>query len=181
MPASFQALALQSEVEVALGVALMGIGLGRPLALVPHDHRAAAVLAFRDHALEGEVFDRVVLGVDRQALLAGNEARSAGDGPAFQDAIEFEPQVVMEPARIMLLDAKAVAPGFAGLALRLGRGGKVPLGRVRTQTLRARPARSPSRVAGSRPSARFGVPGRPHSSLDPCSATRRGSRQNRSS
>ena len=52
MPASFQTLALQSEVEVSLGVALMGIGLGHPLALVPQDHRAAAVLAFRDHALE---------------------------------------------------------------------------------------------------------------------------------
>ena len=53
-----------------------GIRLGRPVPLIPDDHRAAAVLAFRDHALENEILDRMVFGVHREALLAGDEARS---------------------------------------------------------------------------------------------------------
>src|SRR3954468_1352824 len=108
VPASFQPLPIEREIKGALGVSLPRIALRPPASLIPHDHGAAAVLALRDHALEGEVFHRMVFGVDGKPLLAGHEARTAGDRPALQHAVELKPQVVMEPRRVMLLHAEAV-------------------------------------------------------------------------
>ena len=54
----------------------------RPRAPVPHDHVAAAVLAARDHALEVEVVERMVLDVHGQALHVGVERRALRHGPA---------------------------------------------------------------------------------------------------
>ncbi len=39
----------------------------------------------------------------RETLFAGHEARSARHGPALQHAIEFKPEIVMQPCRRMLL------------------------------------------------------------------------------
>src|SRR3546814_5887966 len=52
MPAPAELLALQLEIEVPLGIALPGIAQRRPAAAVPQHHRAAAVLALRNGALE---------------------------------------------------------------------------------------------------------------------------------
>src|SRR5829696_5012344 len=117
VPAPFQALPIEREIKMALGVSLSRIALGLPAPLVPYDHGAAAVLALRDHALEGEVFHRVVFGVDGKPLLARHEAWAAGDRPALQHAVELKPQVVMKPRRIMLLHAEAVASRILDLAL----------------------------------------------------------------
>ena len=117
VPAPFQPLPIEREIKVALGVSLSWIALRPPASLVPDDHGAAAVLALRDHALEGEVFHRVVFGVDGKPLLAGHEAWAAGDRPALQHAVELKPQVVMEPRRVMLLHAEAVASRILDLAL----------------------------------------------------------------
>src|SRR3954468_17433433 len=64
VPASFQPLPIEREIKMAVGVSLSRIALGLPASLIPYDHGAAAVLALRDHALEGEVFHRVVFGWD---------------------------------------------------------------------------------------------------------------------
>src|SRR5215203_7426573 len=58
VPAPFQPLAVEREIKVALGVSLSRVALWLPASLVPYDHGAAAVLALRDHALEGKVFHR---------------------------------------------------------------------------------------------------------------------------
>ena len=120
---------------MAFRIALAGVGERRPAALIPDDHGAAAILALRDGALEGEVFQRVVLGVDGQALLAGNEARAAGNGPALQNAIEFKPQIEVEAACVVLLHAEAVAGRLVGATLRLRGGCEVPLLRVGLEAL----------------------------------------------
>ena len=95
--------------------------VGRPGAAIPDHHGAAAVLALRDGALELVVFDRMILDVDREPLLARNKARPARHRPAHHHAVEFEPQVVMQPRRVVLLDDVARSPlCAAGLAARLG-------------------------------------------------------------
>src|SRR5262245_26947890 len=90
-----------------------------PLAAVPDQHSAAAVLSLRDGSLEFVVLDRVVLHLDRETLLARHEARAARHGPALHHAVELEPQVVMQPARRMLLDDERIALGTARAAARL--------------------------------------------------------------
>ena len=89
--------------------ALVRIALGVPLAAIPDHHRAAAILALRDGTLEVVVFDRMILDLHRQPLLAGDQAWSASDGPALHYAVELEPQVVVEAAGGVLLDDELVA------------------------------------------------------------------------
>ena len=61
-------------------------------------------MKFVELAFEIVVFDRMILNLDRKPLLAGNETRAAGHRPALHYPVEFEPQIVMEPPRRMLLD-----------------------------------------------------------------------------
>src|SRR5262245_66679560 len=96
-----------------------------PLAAVPDQHSAAAVLSLRDGSLEFVVLDRVILHLDRETLLARNQARAARHGPALHHAIELEPQVVMQPARRMLLNDERIPLGAASTPARLR--GDVPL------------------------------------------------------
>jgi hypothetical protein len=61
----------------------------------------------------------------RKALLSRNEARSPGDGPAFEHAIHLETEIIVEAARVVLLHhiaATALVRGFLDPASRLGGG-----------------------------------------------------------
>ena len=70
MPAAVQLLAVELEFEMALREALVRIADRLPTAAIPDDHRAAAILALRDRAFEIAVFERVILDMHRQTLLA---------------------------------------------------------------------------------------------------------------
>ena len=99
----------------------------RPRAAVPQHHRAAAVFAGGDGAFEGGVAERVVLGADGEALLVGVEAGAAGDGPAFQNAVDFEAEIPVETGGVVLLDHEAVAVAGGQRARGFGGLGEVPL------------------------------------------------------
>ena len=75
-----------------------GSPIGSQRAAVPEQHRAAAVLALGDHALEAAVLDRVVLDLHGEALLGRVEARPLGHGPALEHAVELEAEVVVQAA-----------------------------------------------------------------------------------
>ena len=114
-------------------IALVRIALRRPGAAVPDHHRAAAVLALRDGALEVVVFDRMILDVDGEPLVARHEARAARHRPAHHHAVELEPQVVVQPRRGVLLDDEAGCPCAARLpAARLRGDAEVALLRGRS-------------------------------------------------
>ena len=106
-----QLLAEQVEVQVAgLDGRDRVVGVGQlPRAPVPHDHVPAAVLAGRDHALEVEVAERVVLDVDGHPLRRRVERRTLGHRPAEQHAGRLEPQVVVESRRPVALHHEPVA------------------------------------------------------------------------
>src|SRR3546814_7611228 len=64
----------------------------------------------------------MILGPHRETLAGGVGARPLGHRPALEHAVRFEPEIVMEPCRVMLLDDEAV-PCLTFLALRdLARG-----------------------------------------------------------
>ena len=121
--AALTLLAVEAKLEVAALIAGLGVALGVPVTAVPDDHGAAAVLALRDRPLEFGVLDGVILDVDGEALIGGVEARTLGDRPAQQDAVELEAKVVMQARGGVLLNDKAqgslvgddLAGGFGGL------------------------------------------------------------------
>jgi hypothetical protein len=85
---------------------------------------------------QGQVLQGMVLGVHRKPLLARNKARTAGDRPALQHAIELEPQVEVQAPRIMFLHTEAMASRRAFAAFRFGAPLEVALRLVRPQPLR---------------------------------------------
>ncbi len=130
MPGARQLLPLEPKFEMPLAISRFRIELRHPGTAVPHHDRSAAILALRNHAFEIAIFERVVFDMNRQPLLAGDEARPLRHRPALQDAIELKAEIVVEAARRMLLDDIGIA-AFAD-APRAG-----GLGRAREVTLRA--------------------------------------------
>src|SRR2546421_9471200 len=104
MPGAVELLALEREGEMTLVESLVRIAFGRPGSAIPDHHSAAAVLALRDRTFELVVLDRMVLDLDREPFLARHQARSACDRPALHHAIKFEPQVIVQSPRSVLLN-----------------------------------------------------------------------------
>ena len=78
--------------------------LGLVRAGVPHRHAARAVLSGGDLAGESQVLDRVRLGHDREMVAIGRLGDAAGDRPALQHAVPFEPEIEVQPPCVVLLD-----------------------------------------------------------------------------
>src|SRR5690606_14528605 len=118
-PAAAHALAVRHETQLALLECPLRVVLrGLPGAAVPQHHRAAAVLSLRDRAFELGVRQRMILGADGEPLLPGNRARPAGHRPAPKDPAPFEPQVVMQAARIVHLHEETRLPDAPAAASR---------------------------------------------------------------
>ena len=79
-------------------------------AAVPDDHIAGAVLFLRNHAFERRIVERVILDFHREPLLAHLQRRALGNGPGFQNAIEFEPEIVVQPPSRMFLHDEQQRP-----------------------------------------------------------------------
>src|SRR5439155_9376381 len=103
MPAAAQLLAREREVELARREAAPRIADRLPESAVPDDDGPSAVLAFRDHALETGVFERVVLGLRGHPPLARDQARPLRNRPALQHAVELEPEIPVHVSRGVLL------------------------------------------------------------------------------
>src|SRR5262245_7125109 len=97
----------------------MRITLGRPAAAIPDDDATRTVFAVRDLALEFGVIERVILGAHGEPLVGRQQAWAARDGPALQHAIQLEPQVVVQSARVVLVHDEQVAGAPLERAARL--------------------------------------------------------------
>jgi hypothetical protein len=129
VPHAFELLAMKLELEMPSGIALLGVGLGRPGPAIPDHHRARTVLLRGDHALEFAILERMVLDVHGQSLVVRIEARPLGDGPREKHAVELQPEVEVQPRCGMLLDHERECPRapLADLARGLGCDAKVTL------------------------------------------------------
>ena len=101
-PAPLQALALEIEFERALLQPLFRVLTRLPFALVP-EHDGAGPIAIRYNAFKVAIIQWVVFRAHGQALVSGVEARPLGHGPAFKHAVELQPEIIVETARIMFL------------------------------------------------------------------------------
>ena len=109
MPLADLALRLRAIVEPRRAALV-----GRIDAAVPDDHFARAVLPGRNHALERRVVVGVILDVHGEALFVTIERRALGHGPGQEDAVAFEPEVVVQPRGGMLLDDEQQRPASRG-------------------------------------------------------------------
>src|SRR5262249_10868193 len=98
-------LAVEDHVDAALLPLLDDLArwIGVVGSAVPDDAVAGAVLAVGDPALEISVLERVILCLHREPLLCRVVARALRRGPAGEDSIDLEPDVVMEPCRVVLV------------------------------------------------------------------------------
>ena len=106
-PVTGEFLTHQGEFEFTRRVGFARVIVGLPDASVPHDYIPRTVLAGGDTALETAIAQWVVFNMHRQAFLARVQAWALGHRPAQQHAIQFQAKVVMQVARIMLLNHKA--------------------------------------------------------------------------
>jgi hypothetical protein len=104
MPSPRELVAAELELEVALAQPGVRVADRLPAPAVPDDDAAGSVLALRNRTLEFGVLERMVLRLDRHPLVGGTQARSLGDRPALEDAVQLEPEVIVETARGVLLD-----------------------------------------------------------------------------
>src|SRR5262249_23717587 len=130
VPVALELLAVQFEIEMTLLHPLARVMVPRPGAAIPDHHSATAILAFGDDALKRVVFDGVILDVDGKPLVAGDEARPSGYGPAHHHAVELQTEVVMQARGVVLLNDVAEALLAIGLAAWLGSLSEVALGPV---------------------------------------------------
>lgn len=119
--ATAQLVAREHEVELALLEALFGGEVEEAhLSTVPHDHGACAVVSVRDHALEIEILDGVILGVDGQVFGVDVEARPLGYGEAREHPRRFEAQIVVAAGRVVQVHHVRAVHGRHQRAARLG-------------------------------------------------------------
>src|ERR1019366_4743058 len=118
-----QLLAVKAELQIAARQLRLARDIAQQVerAPVPQHPAAAAIVAGRDIAFEIAVLQGVVFHVRGEDLDGGIERRPLGDGPGFQDAIDLQAKVVVQPRGIVPLHTK----------IRFGRWIALPDGRRR--------------------------------------------------
>ena len=104
VPAPGEALAVQDESQMTFLQRRMRFALRLPASPVPQHDRAAAIFALRDCPFECSIRQRMVFGVHGQPFVGRIKAWSLRDSPAQQNAVEFQPEIVMQPRGVMFLD-----------------------------------------------------------------------------
>ena len=125
--------AVQHELHFRVGPLLGLVG-----ATVPDGHGAGAVLARRDVAREGGVFNRVILGVDGQVVPPGIVRQSLGQCPGSENPVALEAEVPVQGPGMVLLDHEtwgARPRGGTAAPHGLGCSGRIPLGPVGVKCL----------------------------------------------
>src|SRR5690242_14454669 len=107
-PTAMHPFALELEFDHTLfKIPLRVVAFWFPCAAIPQLDCAAAILSLRNRAFECSVFQRMIFDFDRQPLCRRIERWNLGNRPGFVDAIEFKPQVEMQPGRGMALNNEA--------------------------------------------------------------------------
>ncbi len=123
---SLQLLSVETKFQIALGQHRGRFGLGSrhvlplhrnrrkrlPRAHIPNHHRARAVIAFRDDALEVEIRNRMILHLHSQPLVRRIERWPLRHRPRFQHALHLQAKVIVQPRGVMLLYHESM-PGLA--------------------------------------------------------------------
>src|SRR5690606_22867549 len=92
--------------------------------------RAAAVFALGNRAFERRVIEGVIFRAHGESLDAGVAAWAIRHGPAFENAVQLQPEIVVQTPGIVLLDEVRMAGCCAGRAGWLGGAREVPLAAI---------------------------------------------------
>src|SRR6185503_3485085 len=119
-PAPLHAGTVKDHLEIALPVTLADAVFAAALfgfvpAAIPEHHRAAAVFALWNGALECVVLDRMILDLHRQTLDRRIGTWPLGHRPALHHAVELQPQVEVQMTRRVLLDDEVQLLRLRGL------------------------------------------------------------------
>jgi hypothetical protein len=99
--------------------------------VVPDRHLAGPVLSLGDNAFKSRIAQRMILDTDGQAFLRRVQRWLFRNGPALEDAVRFQAEVVMEPGGMMLLNDEEWMPVPLNRATERFRGfPEIPLGTV---------------------------------------------------
>ncbi len=85
------------------GFCILGFFEGLVGTFVPDHDGSCAVVSGGDDAFEIFVVEGMVFYLHGQSFIGGVERRAFGDGPAFQDAVHFQPEVIVEAGCGMFL------------------------------------------------------------------------------
>src|SRR6185437_3928144 len=107
-PAAIEFFTLESEIQLALCIASLGI-LTVPVSAIPDHDGTSAVLALWNGAFEVAVIQWMILDLDGEPLVMRIEGRSLGDSPGFEDAIQFQSQIIVQVQCRMLLNHESEA------------------------------------------------------------------------
>ena len=98
------------------------------MAAVPDHDTAGAVLALGNFAFEAAVVEGMILHLYGEAAVFGVQARFLRHCPAFQHAVVLEPEVVVQPRRVVPLhDVLQAAPARVPCAFRFWRAREIAL------------------------------------------------------
>jgi hypothetical protein len=132
--AAAEPVALEREFQVALlELPLCAeFPLGLPEAAIPELDGAAAIFSLGDRSFEVSVSEGVIFHLDRKALVVRIERRPLRHCPGFEDAVELEPQIVVQPGGVVLLndEAQAVRGGHSRIIAGLLRLLEIALGAI---------------------------------------------------
>jgi hypothetical protein len=102
-PAELVAGKLEVDLAARDAVFARTLEVAKPTA-VPDDHRSRPVVSLRNDGFEIEVFERMVFGLDGEALVDRIEARTSRHREALEHTAELEPEVPMAATRIVQMD-----------------------------------------------------------------------------
>lgn len=108
-------------------VLLRVIAFGFPAPAVPELDSATAILSFGNGTFKGAVFQRMILDFHGEAFGRRIGRGNLCDGPGLVNAVEFEPQVEMQPCRSVALNHEAKLFGLAPRDLPARFGGDVEI------------------------------------------------------
>jgi hypothetical protein len=134
-PVAVKLVAAQLEEELALGESLTPILERDPLAAVPHDHAARAVVALGDDTLEVPVLERVILDLHGETLVLRVVRRPLGHRPRAEDPVHLQAEVEVQPAGGVLVHHEQPAGDGGHRSHRLGCRVRRPLGTVRAEVV----------------------------------------------
>ena len=100
-PPAVKFVAFQLKQQFSFFKSCLHVFEGNPYPSIPDDHGSSAVVPFRNDPLEVTILERVILNFYREALVGRICGRALGDRPRHEDAIQFEPQIPMQPRRIV--------------------------------------------------------------------------------
>src|SRR5881396_3313118 len=118
MERPFQFLSVKNEFDVPFLELFFKVPVNTVVPGVPDDHRSRAVVSFRYLAFEVDIIAGMIFRQYRQPLYLWIYREPLGHCPRLEETLfGFQPEIVVKPLRIMLLNYESQQFGFLAIHL----------------------------------------------------------------